>query len=903
MTAGIARDFSRDVLLRDGLMLRLRSAHTSDRQGLIEMFSRCSTQTVRYRFLHLVKALPSELLDQITAESDPGTVALVVAQGAPPAERILAVGIYSVDKETPNVAEVSFLVEDAMQRRGIGTILLDTMAELARDSGISRFSADVMADNRTMLSVFRKAGYGVSATTHYGVTHLEFPIEHSEVADARAEAQEAEAERASLKFVFEPRSVAVIGASRSPSSVGGALFRNLVNWSFGGTVYPVNPNAKSVGGVRAYDSVSALPESPDLAFIVVPVGEVLLAARECASFGVRALCVISSGFAESGQDGATAQRELLDICRSSGMRMVGPNCMGLVNTAAATRLLGTFAPARPPAGNVAMSSQSGALGLALMDQATDLGLGISSFISVGNKADVSGNDLIQYWEADEATDVILLYMESFGNPRKFARLARRVSRRKPIVAVKAGRTKAGVRAASSHTAALASSDRAASALFEQAGIIRVDTLSDFFFVGRLLAGQPAPRGRRVAILTNGGGPGILAADAADAAGLEIPALAETTQARLRTILPSIASVSNPVDMTAAAGPGQYRECFEVLCDDAEIDAILVIFIPPLITPSAEVAREISESVSARPDLTKTVVAVFLDAASKVNSIPAGKITIPVYQFPEGAVAALGAVARYGMWRDQPAGRIVEIAVDRHIVKQGLEGKEAGWLAPKDVAALLGAAGISAISAKSVASPEEAAAAAAAAGGPVALKVLNPSVLHKADVGGVLLGVMPDGAADAYRRLSAQLAAHGLSLTAASVSPMARPGTEVIAGITNDPVFGPLVAFGLGGFLVELLDDVSFRLLPLTDRDATSMIQRTRAGRLLEGYRGAPPQDIPAVEDLLLRLAALAESEPRVLEVDLNPVIVHKQNEGLTIVDARIRIAGAPSGTQAARLDS
>jgi acetyl coenzyme A synthetase (ADP forming)-like protein len=857
------------------------------------MFARCSTQTIRYRFLHLVKALPTELLDQITTATDPRTVALVVVQGgqgAPTDERILAVGIYSVVDETPDVAEVSFLVEDAMQRRGIGTILLDTLAELARSSGIAQFSADVMADNRTMLSVFRKAGYGVSATTHYGVTHLEFPIKHSEVADARAEAQEAEAERASLRFVFEPRSIAVIGASRNPASVGGALFRNLVSWSFEGTIYPVNPNAKSIGGVRAYPSISALPEPPDLAFVVVPAEAVLEAAKECAASAVRALCVISSGFAESGGAGAEAQSQLAQICRSAGMRIVGPNCMGLVNTAAGTRLLGTFAPARPPAGNVAMSSQSGALGIALMDQATDLGLGISSFISVGNKADVSGNDLIQYWEADEATDVILLYMESFGNPRKFARLARRVSRRKPIVAVKAGRTKAGVRAASSHTAALASSDRAATALFEQAGMIRVDTLSDFFFVGRLLAGQPAPRGRRLAILTNGGGPGILAADSAEGAGLEIPALSDQTQSRLRAVLPSIASVANPVDMTAAAGPPVYRACFEILCDDPDIDAVMIIFIPPLITPSAEVARQISECIEARPDLAKTVIAVFLDAASKVNSIPAGRITVPVYQFPEGAVAALGAAARYGIWRDQPAGRIVDIPIDHQAIKTCLEGKAHCWLAQEDVATLLGAAGISTVPVAFVHSAEDAAAAAARFGGPVALKVSSPPVLHKSDVGGVILGVSPEGAADAYKRLWDQLTVHGVSLTGASVSPMARPGTEVIAGITNDPVFGPLVAFGLGGYLVELLDDVAFRLLPLTDRDAASMISGTRAGRLLEGYRGTPPSDIAAVEDLLLRLAALAEAEPRILEIDLNPVIVHPKGEGITLVDARVRIA-------------
>jgi acetyl coenzyme A synthetase (ADP forming)-like protein len=877
-------------------MLRVRVAHSGDRQALIDMFSRCSTETIRFRFLHLVKALPTELLNQITTGSDSRTVALVVVQGAKGAldasstERIIAVGIYSVVEETPDVAEVSFLVEDAMQRRGIGTILLDTLAELARSSGIARFSADVMADNRTMLSVFRKAGYGVSATTHYGVTHLEFPIKHSEVADARAEAQEAEAERASLKFVFEPRSIAVIGASRNPSSVGGALFRNLVSWGFEGTVYPVNPNANSVGGVRAYPSVSALPEPPDLAFVVVPGEAVLEVARECAASSVRALCVISSGFAELGASGAHAQNELVEICRSAGMRIVGPNCMGLVNTARGTRLLGTFAPARPPAGNVAMSSQSGALGIALMDQATDLGLGISSFISVGNKADVSGNDLIQYWEADESTDVILLYMESFGNPRKFARLARRVSRRKPIVAVKAGRTKAGVRAASSHTAALASSDRAATALFEQAGMIRVDTLSDFFFVGRLLAGQPPPTGRRLAILTNGGGPGILAADSADGAGLVVAPLSERTQTRLREVLPSIASVSNPVDMTAAAEPAEYRACFEILCDDPDVDAVMIIFIPPLITPSAEVARQISLVIEARPDLAKTVVAVFLDAASKVNSIPAGHITVPVYQFPEGAVEALGAAARYGIWRDQPAGRIVDIPIDRQMIKSCLEGKRSGWLSQENAAVLLAASGITVAPVTAVRSSEAAAAAAAAIGGPVALKVSSPAVLHKSDVGGVILGVSPDAAADAYKRLSDQLAAHGVSLTEASVSPMARSGIEVIAGITNDPVFGPLVAFGLGGYLVELLDDVSFRLLPLTDRDAASMIHGTRAGRVLEGYRGAPPSDVSAVEDLLLRLAALAEAEPRILEIDLNPVIVHRRGEGVTIVDARVRIA-------------
>ncbi|MGH9822547.1 MAG: acetate--CoA ligase family protein, partial [Blastocatellia bacterium] len=476
-----------------------------------------------------------------------------------------------------------------------------------------------------------------------------------------------------------------------------------------------------------------------------------------------------------------------------------------------------------------------------------------------------------------------------GNPRKFTRIARRVSRNKPIVAVKAGRTKGGARAASSHTAALASSDRAASALFDQAGIIRVDTLSDFFFVGRLLATQPAPLGKRLGILTNGGGPGILAIDTAEAAGLEVPKLSEEVQARLRQGLPHFATVTNPIDLTAGAPPELYKSCLETLCDAEELDAILIIFVPPLMTPSAEVARVVSEVLAARPGFNKTVAAVFLDAQSGMASIPAGDRTVPVYAFPEGAVSALAAAAKYGAWRSEPAGHIVDIAVDRERVNEALEGAGSGWLPQDRVARLLGAAGIDILTAKTARTPEEAAAVAQELGKPVAMKVLEPPVLHKSDVGGVMLGVAPGDAAEAYLKLRRQLATRGITLEAASLAPMSRPGVEVIAGVTTDPVFGPLIAFGLGGYLVELLDDLAFRVLPLTDRDAASVIRSTRAGKLLNGYRGSPPSDIPAVEQLLLKLAALADSEPRISEIDLNPVLVHAEGQGISLVDARVRI--------------
>jgi acetate---CoA ligase (ADP-forming) len=889
--------FSRDVLLRDGAVLRMRALRQDDRVSLIALFKRCSPETIRYRFLRMITALPISLLDEMLAVDGEKHVALVVTQGEDEDEKIVAVGAYVAEDNRPGVAEVSFLVEDAMQRRGIGTVLLDTLAEAARTHNITRFSADVLADNRLMLSVFRKAGYALSSNISYGVTHLEFPIQRSEVAEARRDAQEAEAERASLRAIFEPRTIAVVGASRDPASVGGALFRNLLRWGFTGTIYPVNPAATSIAGVRAYAGITELPEAPELVFIAIPASSVIEVARQCAAAGAQALCVLSAGFAETGKE--DDQTELLNVCRASGMRLVGPNCMGLVNTSGDVRMLGTFAPADPPEGNVAMSSQSGALGLALMTQSGALGLGVSSFISVGNKADVSGNDLLQYWEDDEATDVILLYLESFGNPRRFARIARRVSRAKPIVAVKSGRTAAGARAASSHTAALASSDKAADALFAQTGIIRVDTLADFFFVARLLASQPIPKGNRLCILTNGGGPGIIAADAAIAAGLEVPALSEETQAKLRAVLPSAASVSNPIDVIANSGTEEYRACLEILCNDPDFDALLVIFIPPLATSTREVAQALSDILASRPNLEIPVAAVFFDPHSSVISVPVSeqmgdapkKRSVPVYTFPENALVALGAAVRYGMWRAASIGSIVEIPIDRAEAQRVLAANPSGgWLSQPDVAALLGAVGIEILTAKTVRSAEEAAAAAREIGQPVAMKVLEPAVLHKSDVGGVILNVTPSEAANAHNRLAAQLAAHDIALAAAVVMPMAKAGVEVLAGVTHDPVFGPLVAFGSGGFLVELLDDVVFRVLPLTDRDASEMISSTRAYRLLKGYRGSPPADISAVEKLLLQLGALAEAVPQIAEVDLNPVIVHPAGEGITMIDARVRLA-------------
>ncbi|MEW6129147.1 MAG: GNAT family N-acetyltransferase [Acidobacteriota bacterium] len=882
--------FSKDLLLRDGAILKLRALRQSDREGLKTLFNRCSPESIRYRFLSSIKSLPDELLNRLLNVDGANHVALVVVHGEGANEQIIAVGRYNVDKDRPQVAEVAFLVEDAMQKRGIGTLLLDTLAEIARQHNITHFSADVLIDNQTMLNVFRKAGYALASTASYGITHLEFSITLNEVVQARAEAQEAEAERVSLQYILAPKSIAVVGASRDPLSVGGALFQNLIRWGFTGAIYPVNPKAHSVSGVHAYSTIDELPEVPELVFIVVPAICVLEVARQCANAGVRAICVISAGFAEIGDAGRLAQAELLSICRASGMRMVGPNCMGVINSSNQVRMLGTFAPANPQVGNIAISSQSGALGLALIINAIQYGLGISSFVSTGNKADVSGNDLLQFWESDDATNVILLYLESFGNPRRFARIARRVARRKPIVAVKSGRTVAGARAASSHTAALANSESAVNALFAQTGIIRVDTLHDFFSVARLLATQPIPAGNRLGILTNAGGPAILAVDAAESKGLEVPKLSEATQAKLRASLSNAASVVNPVDMIAGAGAKEYRACLEILCDDEQLDAIMVIFIPPLVTPLAAVEKVIREVVAARPNLRKTIVAVFLDPEGKIMNIPAGKNLIPVYQFPEGAVEALGAATKYGVWRATPAGKFASIAVNQQLVDEVLNNHKSGWLESAEVTKLLSAARIQTITSAIVHSAEEAETAAKAMGGAVVLKVNKPAVLHKSDVGGVLLNIRPAEAGIAYEQLKSQLAKHEIDLEAALMMPMAKVGVEVIAGVTQDPTFGPLVAFGSGGVLVELVKDIVFRVLPLTDKDAEAMIDSSRAAKLLKGFRGAPPADIEAVKQLLLSLGALAEAVPRIAEIDLNPVLVHPEGEGISLIDARIRLS-------------
>jgi len=713
---------------------------------------------------------------------------------------------------------------------------------------------------------------------------------------------------ASLEPLFRPRSIAVIGASRRRDAIGGAILNNLIQQPFQGPVYPVNPNAGHIQALPAYPSIEAVPGEVDLAIIVVPSAGVLEAVEACGKKGVKALVVISAGFKEIGEEGAKRETALRDIVRRYKMRLVGPNCLGILNTDPAVKMNATFAPLQPPAGRVAFSSQSGALGLAILDYARMLNVGISQFVSVGNKADVSGNDLIEFWEQDDGTDVILLYLESFGNPAKFTQIARRVARKKPILAVKSGRTESGSRAASSHTGALAGSDVAVDALFRQSGVIRTDTIEELFDTALLLASQPIPAGPRVGILTNAGGPGIMAADACEGMGLQLPALDPKTVKELRAFLPAEASTRNPVDMIASANAESFEKAVRLLHADKNVDAVIVIFVPPLVTGAQEVAKAILTGAEGN---TKPILSCFMGShgvPESLKSLQSGHI--PSYSFPESAARALARVVQYGVWKAGPVGkmpalsgvdrgRAVKAIVDARAAMPG-GGRDGGWMPAGPMGELLAAYGIRLNVARDATNRGESAALAKSIGFPVVMKLRSPQVVHKSDVGGVRLGIRSEEeAAQVFDEIKAALkkAKPGATFDGVSVERMLSGGVETIIGMTRDPAFGPIVLFGLGGVAVELLRDVQVRLAPLTDTDAEEMVRGIRGYPLLNGFRGAPKSNEASLLDLLHRVSLLASDHAELLELDLNPVLALPGEMPSIALDARVRLS-APAGKAA-----
>jgi len=903
MTTATCVPWGDDAVLADGSTARIRYVTVRDGPAVAELHGRLSPETVRLRYFGAHPRLSDAELARLVSEAEPDHVVLVAERGGQ------LIGIAQYDRiPASDLAEVAFVVDDAHQGLGIGTLLLEYLASEGRRNGLKRFAADTLLENNLMVQVFRDAGFTQRSVLESGVTRVVMDIAPTVEALASLHERDRKAAARSMGRLLRPHSIAVIGASRSPGTVGHELVRNLVSGGFQGPVYPVNPTAAHIASLPCFASIEAIPGVVDLAVVAVPATAVPGVVEACGRKGVGGLVIVSSHFAEDGVAGAALEREVVQLAHSYGMRVVGPNCFGVLNTDPEISMNATFARDTPMSGRLGFASQSGGLGIAILAEAKRRGIGLSSFVSMGNKADVSGNDLLSWWSEDEATAVALLYLESFGNPRKFARLARQFSRSKPVVAVKSGRSAVGRRAASSHTAALASSDETVAALFLQTGVIRVDTIEELFDVAQVLESQPLGKGLRVAVLSNVGGPGVLAVDACISNGLLVPEFSVELQRRVAELCPRNGGVSNPIDLGAEASAPMYEQVLDLLLSCGEIDAVAVNFTPPLVTRRTDdVAAAIvaavdraadlagSTSLDEHPVVGRPVVASLLGADQSGEAVlRSARNPVPSFTYPETAVRALAHALRYGEWRERPTGTVPVLAdVDVNVARRRLlhEVGEAGdnlgsfWVTGAQAMDVLAAFGIPVQRTVEAFSAEEAAKWAEEIGGPVALKVLGP--VHKSEGGGVQLGLQGhDEVAAAYEAMHHSF---GQAMTGALLQAMAPPGgVETIIGALQDPAFGPLVVFGLGGVTVEVLGDHVTRLAPLTDIDAREMVTGLRGSALFDGYRGSPGVDQDGLVQVLHRVSRLVEDMPEVAELDCNPVIATPG--GVLVVDARIRVS-------------
>ncbi len=892
----------REVILRNGQSLFIRPIRPSDTAQLKKLLNVMTPLASYFRFHYSKQHTSEEEVTYFAKAKLPKRCAYVATQGEGKTEIIVAVGGYEAAPDM-KTAEVTFVVGNDWQTRGVGTALLERLVETAEQYRIKSFIAKVLPENTRMLGLFDESGFKTVKEFSEGVYTISINLGKQEEFTKRLALREHIARTAGVRRLLYPHSVAVVGASRNPASVGGALFRNLLKDSFNGPVFPINPSATSVAGVLAYPSVLDVPSDIDLAVIVVPAEMVLEVADECGRKGVRCLVIISVGFGEAGTKGEVRERLLKEKALAYGMRVIGPNCLGIFNSDPNVRLNATFSPVTPPAGNLSIGTQSGALGLALLDYAHNINLGIADFVSIGNRIDISNNDLLDYWEEDENTSVILLYVESFGNPYKFTRTARRVTRKKPIVAVKAGRSEAGARAASSHTGALAEADVGTDALFRRAGVIRVNTIEEMFNVSELLAYQPIPKGPRVGILTNAGGPGVLVADACEGLGLQVPALSTAVQKKLRRFLPEEAAVTNPVDMVASAPQESYKKALKAMLEDIELDAIIIIYIPPLITRPEDVAKAIKEVMSAYTG-DKPVLANFMMSAGSTPDLQIGpRRYVPSYVFPESAAQALAHAYHYSQYLQEPEGKTPVFSdIDGNRVRKEFFAvnpltEQGCWLLPEVAAELLKEYGIPVVDTRIAQSAEEAAKQAAKLGFPVALKIRSTTITHKTDIGGIALGLANEPEVkQAYSKMMDRLGKAGLleEVRGVIVQRMAGEAQEVVVGVTQNEVFGPLLMVGLGGIHVELEKDVAFSLHPLTDTDTDWMLNQLKGLPLLQGWRGSPVRDIKALKEVLLRFSALVEDFPEIIEMEINPLMVMNRGRGCVAVDARIRVKAIPT---------
>jgi acyl-CoA synthetase (NDP forming)/GNAT superfamily N-acetyltransferase len=894
------------ALLTDGSTVEIRSAHPADADAVRAMHLAMSPGNLYLRFFSMSLYSADTEAARVCRAPEPDHAVLLAWLG----DRLVGVASYELTGE-PGIAEVAFAVPDDMHRKGIATLLLEHLVSVARDRGVQAFTAETLAENAAMLKVFTDAGLPVRRQLSAGVVELTFPLPGeadpglAQYLDQVA-ARESRAGVASLQHVLWPASVAVVGASRRRGTVGREILHNIVTGGFSGQVYPVNPRGAALDGLRCLKSVDDLPQHVDMAVLAVPPAAVPGVAERCGQRGVRSLVVITAGLGDHGAD-------LLAICRRYGMRLVGPNCFGV-----AVPKLGldaTFGAEHPAPGSAGLVVQSGGIGISLLGHLSQLGIGVSSFASVGDKYDVSSNDLLAWWEHDPQTKLAVLYVESYGSPRKFARTARRVGQRMPVLTVLGGRSMAGQRAAASRTAAAATPLVTQQALFAQAGIIAVPGLGELIEATALLASQPLPAGDRIAVVSNAGGAGVLAADACGDNGLRVAVLSAATQQRLGGLLPSGAAVAGPVDTTAAVAADPFRTCLEVVAADDGVDALLVVTVPTAIADltqavtTAKVSKPLAAAILDQPQAVRLIpvddheispadgalaAQQAADSARQSPGLPAGRQAIPAYAYPEGAARALSHAIAYSAWRGRQQGQVPDLAGLRSADARARiaafleDNPEGGWLPPAAVSELLTCYQIPLVRTRHAANEQETLRAAASLGGPVVLKAEAVGLVHKTEAGAVKLGLHGEQEVrEAYGEL---VATFGGALGGVLVQPMLPGGVEVLVGVVQEPVFGPLVVFGLGGVATEVLGDHAARLTPLTDIDADELIHSVHAAPLLFGHRGTPSVDIAALTDVLLRVSRLADDLHEVAELDLNPVIATK--DGVHAVDARIRVVPA-----------
>ncbi|MGW6268427.1 MULTISPECIES: bifunctional acetate--CoA ligase family protein/GNAT family N-acetyltransferase [unclassified Streptomyces] len=871
------------ALLADGTTTCIRDVRPEDHSQVQGLYEEMSSQNLRLRFFAASRRSAAQAADRACAAPRPGYRALL----AETKDQVIGLAEYERTGD-PGAAEISLAVAEGLHHRGIGTLLLEHLVSAARAESITAFTADALAENHEVLKVFADLGLRTARRFDGPEVRCTIRLEQDEDYLAAVEARGSAADVASLRPLLRPGSVAVVGAGRKAGSVGRAVLRNLRTGGFTRRLFAVNPSVSFLMNVPAYPSVAALPQVPDLVVIAVPAPAVPATAEECGKAGVRALVVVTAGL-DAAQGAA-----LLATCRTYGMRLVGPNCLGISNTHPAVSLDSTFAARHPRPGTAGVAVQSGGVGIALLDGLSRLGLGVSSFVSLGDKYDVSGNDLLQWWERDGVTDLALLHLESFGNPRAFSRTARRVSRRMPVLTVDAGRTEAGRRAAASHTAAAATRTMTRQALFTQAGITATRTIGELVQTAALLHSQPAPAGNRVVIVTNAGGAGVLAADACAEEGLTLPPLATDLMDELLAVLPEGASAANPVDATAAVSEEQLRSCVDRLTLSGAVDAVLVVLVPTAVAAATgdDLTRALTHAPGRRAG---AVAAVHLDQALPVRLLPTTTGgPVPSYADPQAAARALAHAVRRARWLARPSGsepdlQGVETAHAHAVTEAWLTGHpEGGWLDPRTCAELLACYGIPQLPWAWAETEDEAVVAAERLRGPdgrVVLKAHWPGLLHKSEQGAIHLDVRGDAhVRAAFRDFETRFA--GL-LSGVVVQPLAERGTELFAGVVQDEVFGPLVLFGLGGTATELLADHAARLAPLTDLDVHDLITSPRCAPLLFGHAGSGPVDLEGLEQLLHRLSRMACDLPQLAEADLNPVLARPG--GVTALDARVRL--------------